>query len=85
MLTNGSQTHQVFSLMVGEKMKPYFLQLVFWLVKSLGIVGSQIEIERIFSLMGILTNLRRYRLQSENSEHLASDLRDGCKPPSNLV
>ncbi len=29
----------------------------------LGIVGSQIEIERFFSLAGILTNLRKCRLQ----------------------
>ncbi len=28
----------------------------------LGIVGSQIEIERIFSLVGILTNLKRHCL-----------------------
>ncbi len=55
-------------------------------------VESQIETKRIFSLVGILTNLRRYHLQLENLEHLmfvsknwASDLRDGCKLPSNLV
>jgi len=48
----------------------------------LGIVGSQIKIERIFFLMGILTNLRRCHLQSKN---WTSDPRDGCKPLSNLV
>jgi hypothetical protein len=30
--------------------------------QSLGIVGLQIETKRIFSLVGILINLRRYRL-----------------------
>ncbi len=30
------------------------------------IIGSQIEIERIFSLANILTNLMRYCLQSKN-------------------
>jgi hypothetical protein len=56
----------------------------FWAHQILGIVGSQIEIERIFSLIGILTNIRRYRLQSENLEILifvsknwSSDSRDG--------
>jgi hypothetical protein len=36
----------------------------------LGFVGSQIEIEMIFSLAGILTNLKRCRLQLENLEKL---------------
>jgi hypothetical protein len=34
----------------------------------LSIEGSQIEIERIFSLVGILTNLKRCHLQLENLE-----------------
>jgi hypothetical protein len=36
----------------------------------LGVVGSKIEIEVIFSLAKILTNLRRCRLQTENLEKL---------------
>jgi hypothetical protein len=35
-----------------------------------GVVGFQIEIERIFSLARILTNLKRCRLQTENLEKL---------------
>jgi ABC-type dipeptide/oligopeptide/nickel transport system permease component len=34
----------------------------FFAQQILGIVGSQIEIERIFSLAGIFTNLKRHRL-----------------------
>jgi hypothetical protein len=52
----------------------------------LGIVGCQIEIERIFSLIGILTSLRRYHLQSKKldklifvSKNWPNDLRIGCK------
>ncbi len=58
----------------------------------LGIVGSQIETKRIFSLTCIFTNLRRYHLQFKNLENLIfvsknwpTDLRDECKLPSNLV
>jgi hypothetical protein len=58
----------------------------------LGIVGSQIEIEKIFSLAGILMNLRRCRLQIENLEKLIfvnknwlNDPRIRCKSPSNLL
>jgi hypothetical protein len=58
----------------------------------LSIVRSQIETKRIFSLACILTNLRKYHLQLENLNFLIfvnknwlSDLRDGCKLPSNLV
>jgi hypothetical protein len=36
----------------------------------LRIVGSQIEIKKIFSLVEILTNLRRCRLQSKNLKRL---------------
>jgi len=57
----------------------------------LGIVGSQIEIETIFYLVGILTNLRRCCLQIENLEKLIfinknwlNDFRIVCKSPSNL-
>ncbi len=58
----------------------------------LRIVGSQIKIEMIFYLAGILTNLRRCCLQIENLEKLiyvnknwANDLRIRCKSPSNLL
>jgi hypothetical protein len=58
----------------------------------LGVIGSQIEIERFFSLARILSNLRRCHLQIENSEKLIfvnknwpNDPRIGCKFPSNLV
>jgi hypothetical protein len=64
----------------------------FWACQILGIIGSQIETKIFFSLVGILTNLRRCRLQLENlenlifvSKNLPNDPRDGCKPPSNLV
>jgi hypothetical protein len=57
----------------------------------LGVVGFQIEIERIFSLDGMLTNLRRCQLQTENLEKLIfvnkiqpNDLRIGYKSPSKL-
>jgi hypothetical protein len=57
----------------------------------LGVVGFQIEIERIFSLDGMLTNLRRCHLQTENLEKLIfvnkiqpNDLRIGYKSPSKL-
>jgi hypothetical protein len=36
----------------------------------LGIIGYQIEAKCIFSLVGILTNLRRCRLQIDNLEKL---------------
>jgi len=50
--------------------------------QTLGIVGSQIETKRFFSLTCIFTNLRRCHLQTKN---WPSDPRDGCKPLSNLV
>jgi hypothetical protein len=58
----------------------------------LGIVGSQIKIERIYTLVGILTNFRKCHWQIENLKKLIfvnknwfNDLKIGCKPPSNLV
>ncbi len=40
-------------------MRACFLQLIGFCVKQiLGIIGFQIEIERIFSLVGILTSLK---------------------------
>ncbi len=58
----------------------------------LGVAKFQIETKRIFSLVGILTNLRRCHLQIENLKKLIfvnknwpNDPRIGCKSPSNLV
>ncbi len=63
-----------------------------FLAQKIKIVGSQIEIEKIFSLPGILTNLRKCRLQSKNLKKLnfvnknwPIDARVGCKSPSDLV
>jgi hypothetical protein len=74
------------------KHEAMFAIVGFLACQILGIVGSQIETKRIFSLAGILTNLRRCHLQLENlenlifvSKNLPSDPRDGCKSPSNLV
>jgi hypothetical protein len=43
-----------------------FPTMGFLVCKILGIVGSQIETEIIFSLTRILADLRRFRLQSKN-------------------
>jgi hypothetical protein len=58
----------------------------------LGILGSKIETEKIFSLTNKLTNLRRCDLQLNNLERLIfmsknwpNDPRFDFKPPSNLV
>jgi hypothetical protein len=58
----------------------------------LGIVNSQIETKRIFSLSGIHTNLRRSHWQLENLENIIlvkknwpNDVRVGCKVPFSLV
>ena len=55
----------------------------------LGIVGSQIEIERVFSIAGILTALCRCRLGSKNLDQLVllvknwpDDPRQGCEAKS---
>ncbi len=59
---------------------------------TIGFLVHQIETKRIFSLVGILINLRRYRIQLENLEKLIfvnknwpNDYRVGCKSPSNLL
>jgi len=69
-----------------------FPTIGFFIHQILGIVRSQIKTKRIFSLVGILTNIRKCNLQSENLENLIfvsknwpSDPRNGCKPPFNLV
>jgi hypothetical protein len=58
----------------------------------LGVIGSQIEIEITFSLVGILTNLKRCHLQIDNLKKLTSVNKNwlndpiiGCKFPSNLM
>jgi hypothetical protein len=58
----------------------------------LGILESEIEIEKIFSLTNKLTNLRRCDRQLNNLEGLIfmsknwpNDSRIDFKPPSNLV
>ncbi len=74
------------------KYETMFPTIGFLASQILNIVGSQIKIERIFSLMRILTNQRRCHLQLDNlklfifvSKKLPNDLRVGCKPLSNLV
>jgi len=59
--------------------------------KILGIVGYQIELEKIFSLIGILISFKRC-LQSKILDKLIfinknwpNDLRIGCKSPSRLA
>jgi len=47
-----------------------FFTIGFYVKQILGIIGSQIEIERIFPLDGILISFRRCRLQSENLDKL---------------
>jgi hypothetical protein len=71
----------------------YKFHVIGFLVKQiLRIIGSQIETKRIFSLIGILTCLRRYQLQSEILDQLTfinqnwpNDPRVGCYMPSTLV
>jgi hypothetical protein len=53
-----------------EKHESLFLRVEFLARQIIGILGSQIEIEHIFSLVGILTNLRRYCLQCDNLKKL---------------
>lgn len=69
-----------------------FLKIDFLACQIIGIVKSQIEIERFFSLMGTLTNARRHHLQLNNLEkmilmnkNLPSDLRVDWKSLCNLV
>jgi hypothetical protein len=52
-----------------EKYESMFLIVSFLACQILGIVGSQIEIEIIYFLIGILTNLKRC-LQLQNLEKL---------------
>ncbi len=75
-----------------QKHEAMFLTIRFLAQQILGIVGSQIEIEMIFYLTEILTNLKKCCLQIENLEKLIfvsknwpNDLRIGCKSPSNVL
>jgi hypothetical protein len=76
-----------------EKHESIFPVVTFLARQILGIVSSQIEIEHIFSLAGILANLKRCHLQSKNldeklifvSQNWPNDPRLGCKTPFNFV
>jgi hypothetical protein len=50
----------------GENIRPYYQLLLSLPIKLLGIVGSQIKIEKIFFLVVILKNLRKCKLQANN-------------------
>jgi hypothetical protein len=76
----------------GKNMNLCSQLLVFFSKQILRIIGSQIEIEKIFSLILILTNLKKCHLQLENLENLISvsknwpnDVRGSCKAPSSLL
>ncbi len=76
----------------GENMNPCFQLLFSLLVKSLGLWDYKIEIEKIFSLVGILTNLKRCRLKIDNLDNLIfikkiwpNDPTVDCYLPFNLI
>lgn len=55
----------------GENMSPCFTLLVFLLIKfKLALWISQVEIQRIFSLVGVLNNLMKFHFQIESLEIL---------------
>jgi intracellular sulfur oxidation DsrE/DsrF family protein len=73
-------------------MNPCSQFLVFFSKQILGLIGSQIDIERIFSIIHILTNLEKYHLQLENLENLISmtknwpnDVRVGVQAHSSML
>ncbi len=75
-----------------KKHENMFLTFGFCARQILRIVGSQIETKRIFSLVGILINLRRYCLQLKNLNKLIfvnknwpNDPKIGCKSSFSLV
>ncbi len=77
--------------MVGET-QTLFPTLAFLACQILGIVGSQIETKRIFSLLEILTNLKICHLQSNNlykiiffNKNWPSDPRVGSSSPSSFI
>ncbi len=75
-----------------EKHESMFPTIGFCARQILGIVRSQIEMERIFSLVGIFINHKECHLQSKNLDNLIfvntnwpTDLRISYKSPSSLV
>jgi hypothetical protein len=77
--------------MVG-KHKTMFPTIGFLTHQILGIVGSQIEMQKIFLLASIFTKLRKCHLQLNNLERLIfvrknwpNDIRLDSKPRSNLM
>ncbi len=71
-----------------EKHESMFLIVGFCAKQILGIVGSQFEMERIFSLVGIFTSHKECFLQSKYLDKLIfvntnwpNDLRIGYKSP----
>jgi hypothetical protein len=74
------------------KHKSLFPTVVFLARQILGIVDSQIETEKKNSLVEILTNLRKCRLQSNNldkiifiSKNWPNDPWVGCSSPFSLI
>jgi hypothetical protein len=57
--------------------------------KILEIVGSQVEIDKVFSLVGIFTSNRRCHLQLDKfifvNKNWPTDPRIGCKTPFSLM
>jgi hypothetical protein len=75
-----------------EKNEYMFPPIGFYARQILGIFRSQIEMKRIFSLVGILTSFKRCCLQSKNLDNLIfvnknwpNDPMIGCKSRFNLV
>ncbi len=75
-----------------EKHEFKFPTICFLAKQILGIVGSQIEVQCIFSLVRILTSFRRCQLQSKSldelnfvSQNWPNDPKVGCNMPSTLV
>jgi hypothetical protein len=53
-----------------RKHETMFSTINFLIKQILGNIGSQMEIEEFFSLVGIFTNLKRCKLQLDNLEKL---------------
>jgi hypothetical protein len=54
----------------GKNMRAHFFLIGSYVKQIFKIVGSQIEIEKIFSLTEIFISFRRYHLQSGNLDKL---------------
>ncbi len=74
------------------KLESMFPTMASFTHQILGNIGFQTEIERVFSLARILTNLKRCFLQSNNFNKLIfvnknqpSDPKVGCSSRSNLI